>query len=272
MKFSKLIEEFRTIRDYKKETIEQEKVQEILQGGKEQKGIGEGQKVSVFFIEQGKEVYKKLSGKAGYFGKMMEAPHYLVITSKVFPGYLANSGYIMEQMRLKAWELGLGTCWLSIEDPEDIKKVLSIDSDEIVTAFAAIGYPYTGIFKKDISPKSSRLGIEELIYSEHWGKPSTVEELENRALANVFYYARYAPSWGNQQPWRFVLDKDKVILTLYQDQEEDMELDGGIVMLYFQRAANEEGIAGQWHIEDGESLRAPYGIPKEYRILGYFPL
>ncbi|AOT70223.1 nitroreductase family protein [Geosporobacter ferrireducens] len=272
MKFSKLIEDFRTVRDYKKQSVEHEKIEELIHVGKEIKGIAKGRNISVLFLDRGQEIYKQLSGNAGYYGKMIEAPHYLVITSKQFQSYLENSGYVMELLRLKAWELGLGTCWLSVENQEIIKEVLGIESEDVVTAFAAVGYQYKGIFKKDTSPKSSRLGVEELIYSRHWGKPCTIEELENRALVNVFYYARYAPSWGNQQPWRFVLDKDQVTLTVLQEDEESMGLDAGIVMLYFEKAAHEEGINGTWDIEADESLKAVYGIPKEYKVVGTFKL
>lgn len=272
MKFSKLIEDFRTIRDYKKQAVEHEKIEELVHAGKEARGIAKGRNISILFVDQGQEIYQHLSGKAGYYGKMIEAPHYLVITSKKFPGYLENSGYIMELLRLKAWELGLGTCWLSIEDQSAIKEVLGIESEDVVTAFAAVGYQYKGIFKKDTSPKASRLGIEDLIFSGHWGRPSTIEELENRALVNIFYYTRYAPSWGNKQPWRFILDKDQVILTLFCEDGESTELDAGIVMLYFEKAAHEEGISGVWDLEGREDLRAFYGIPKEYKIVGTFKL
>ena len=106
------MEEMRTIRDYKKAPVEKALIQEVLDVGRTARGIAEN--ASVLFIENGKELFDKLSGKAGYFGKMMEAPHYLAVVTKEGPGYLENSGYIMELMRMKAWELGLGTCWLSI--------------------------------------------------------------------------------------------------------------------------------------------------------------
>ena len=93
----------------------------------------------------------KLSGKAGYFGNMMKPSLFSYHVKKV-PGYLENSGYIMELMRMKAWELGLGTCWLNIE----MKKNKNI-TGWLGTAdsFCSYSYPYKGIFKK-IQKWSSR--------------------------------------------------------------------------------------------------------------------
>lgn len=272
MKFSKLVEDMRTIRDYKKDPVNPQVIQEIIDIGKHTEGPAEGKSVSVLFIDNGKEIFEKLSGKAGYFGKMIEAPHYLAITSKAFPGYIENSGYIMEAMRLKAWELGLGTCWLNIQDEEALKAILTIESDDRLTAFVAIGYQYKGIFKKDISPKSDRLGIEELIYLHHWENPCPIEELENRGLANMFYYAKFAPSWGNKQPWRFIVDKDKVLLIVPNKEEASLGLDTGIMMLYLEKAAHEEGMKGSWKMDVVDVNNPSYGIPSDYQLKGYFAI
>ncbi|WZL73496.1 nitroreductase family protein [Clostridiaceae bacterium 35-E11] len=270
MKFSKLVEDMRTIRDYKKEPVNPQIIQEIIDIGKNSQGFVQGRNLSIVFIDNGKEIFEQLSGKAGYFGKMIEAPHYLAITSKVFPGYIENSGYIMESMRLKAWELGLGTCWLNIQDEEALKELLKIESDDKLTAFVAIGHQYKGIFKKDISPKSDRIGIDKLIYLNRWESPCPIEELENRGFANVFYYAKFAPSWGNRQPWRFMIDKDKVLLIVPDQEEASMKLDAGIMMLYFEKAAHEEGIQGNWKMTMGDVEKSTYGIPSGYQLKGYF--
>lgn len=270
MRFIKLVEDMRTVRDFKKDKIDNTKLQEVLEFGNNTKGIIADADISIKFIENGKEIYKQLSGKAGYHGKMIEAPHYIAVLSKLYPYYLENSGYIMEAMRLKAWELGLGSCWLNVEEEEGLKESLNIEKDQVITAFIAIGHPYTGIFKKDTSPKSSRMGIAEMVYIERWGQECTIEYLDERGISNLFYYAKLAPSWGNVQPWRFIIDGEKIYLAI--EKEESKKLDAGIMMLYLEKASHGEGIAGNWTLEKLEELEKTYNIPKEYELIGYYSI
>ncbi|AOY75913.1 nitroreductase family protein [Clostridium formicaceticum] len=270
MKFTNLVEEMKTVRDFKKEAVDKSLIQKVIEAGNRIKGIVEDAKVSIMFIENGKEAYKMLSGKAGYYGKMMEAPHYMAIVTEAYPYAVENSGYIMEWMRLKAWELGLGTCWLNVEDGEDVKKTLGIKEAGVITSFIAIGVPYTGIFKKDTSQKPSRMSIKDLVYLEEWGNPCSIEYLDTRAMTNIFYYTKLAPSWGNKQPWRFIIDRDRVLLIMSKEQQQSMRIDSGIVMLYFQKAAEEEGITGKWELAAGEVMERKYNIPQEYVLIGYY--
>ena len=272
MKFTKIAEEIRTVRDFKKEPVENKKIRELLDIVQNSKGISEGRNSSILFVDNGKELSEKLMGKAGYYGKLIEAPHYLVITTKEFPGFMENSGYMMELLRLEAWEMGLATCWLSIENEAALKDALGIESQDRLTAFCAIGHQYKGVFKNDISPKSGRFGIEEIIYDKKWGTLCSVDLLEQRGFANIFYVTRYAPSWGNKQPWKFILDEDQVLLTIQKDKLINVALDAGIVMLYFEKAAHEEGIAGTWRVETKDLEKTLYAIPEEYEIIGSFKI
>ncbi|AKL94047.1 nitroreductase [Clostridium aceticum] len=270
MKFTNLIEEVKTIREFKKDAVDKKLIQKVIEAGKEIKGLVENTATSVVFIENGKEAYAALSGKVGYYGKMMEAPHYIAVVSGEYPYSMENSGYITEWMRLKAWELGLGTCWLNVEDGEETKKILGITELGTVTSFIAIGVPYTGIFKKDTSGKTARKSIKDLVYLEEWGNPCSIEYLDTRAMTNIFYYTKLAPSWSNQQPWQFIIDRDKVLLVMNKEQQQSMRIDSGIVMLYFQKSAEEEGITGKWELAVGEVMERKYNIPQEYKLIGYY--
>jgi nitroreductase len=79
-----------------------------------------------------------------------------------------------------------------------------------------------------------------------------------------------APSWGNRQPWQFIIDKDRILLTILR--EEAMELDAGIVMLYFEKSAHEEGIPGSWELDIPENMKEVYGIPKDRTLIGYYSI
>lgn len=272
MKFISLVEEMKTVRDYKKEPVDSSLIQKVIEAGNETRGIVKSQGASIVFIKNGKEVYSELSGKAGYYGKMIEAPHYLAIVSKPYPNFQENSGYIMEWIRLKAWEFGLGTCWLSMEDDVELKKILDMEEDKVVTALIAIGHPYSGIFKTDISPKSGRMGIEDIVYLQNWENSCSIEYLDSRGLTNIFYYTKFAPSWGNKQPWRFIIDQEKVFLVVNKEQQKSMKIDAGIVMLYFEKASYEEGIIGRWRLDVEEVMGKRYHIPEDYELIGYYSI
>lgn len=269
MKFTKIIEDIRTIRDFKKEEVPEYIIDEIIMEAGEALLAGIRNDIDIRFIRAGEKFYIDLSGKAGYYGKMIEAPHYILISSKKFEGYIENSAYIMEKIRLKAWNVGLGTCWLTIENEIELLETLQIHKDFTPVALIAIGYQYKGLFKTDTSPKSGRLGMEELVFNKQWGKICTTEMLETRGISNIIYYARLAPSWGNQQPWRFILDDNKIILTIV-DKDKSQHLDAGIVMLYFEKVAHEEGINGKWMLDVSDINK--YIMPEEYKAIGYFEI
>ncbi|WP_129600623.1 nitroreductase family protein [Anaerophilus nitritogenes] len=265
MQFSKLVEDMRSIRDYKNEPVDRNLINQVIQIGEQGKKLKD-EEAYILFLENGEEWCNKLSGKVGYFGNIIEAPHYIVMVSNEFEGFMENTGYIMENMRMKAWELGLGTCWLHIEDEQELKKILNIENR--ITGVIAIGYQYKGIFKKDKSKKSERFGVEELVYNKAWGEEISLEELQQRGFANVLYYAKFAPSWGNQQRWRFIIDQDKIVLVIESNKDEKSNIDAGIMMLYLEKAAYEENIQGNWEIE--YTLKDNYNIPTPYKIVGFY--
>lgn len=272
MKFTSLVEEMKTVRDFKKEPVNNSLIERVLETGNKNKDFVKNPDVSIIFIEKGIEAYDTLSGKAGYYGKMIEAPHYLAVVSKKYPHYRENSGYITEAMRLKAWELQLGTCWLSVEDHGELERYLGLNEDQEVTSIIAIGYPYSGIFKSDISPKSGRKGIEDLVYLNTWGNPCSIQELDSRGMTNIFYYTKFAPSWGNKQPWRFIIHQEKVLLVMNKEQPKSMEVEAGIVMFYFENACKDEGISGKWNLSTEEIMEEEYHIPEDYQLVGYYSM
>lgn len=269
MKYTKIIEEMRTIRDYKKEEVEDNLIDDLITDAKEDMLAGSRDDILITFIKDGHIFYSDLIGKAGYYGKAIEAPHYILISSRQFEGYVENSAYVMENIRLRAWNMGLGTCWLSIEDERELRKVLNIDEEFIPISLMAIGYQYKGVFKTDTSSKSSRYGVEELVYYEQWDNPCSTDILETMGIINILYYARLAPSWGNLQPWRFILDNNKIILVI-RDKEFTQQLDAGIIMLYFEKAALEEGVLGKWKFDITQTDK--YNIPEGYKAISYFEL
>lgn len=296
MKVNKIIKDRRSVREYKEKEVDKHLLKDLLMVLRNKRRLQDDIELDFQLVENGKEVYEKLDGLVGYFGKVIKAPHYFYIVSETKDGYLENSGYFGENVVLKATDLGLGTCWIEVSENETrVKEILNIKKEGDIVGLLAIGYPkneskVSGIFgnrAKSISPLtefgypnidikysdepvSQRKSIEDIVYLKEWGRNTTVEELENRGLADVFYYMRLAPSWGNRQPWRFIIDGGKVVLAVSKDEkvsEKVARIEAGIAMLYFELMSHEMGIPGGWKLEKPEKQ---YNVPEDFFITGYY--
>ena len=86
----------------------------------------------------GPETQSILSGCAGYHNFMIEAPHYLLISSPKMDHYLENAGYIGEDLVMKLTELELESCWITVGDSTETKKRLSLPENMEPCALIAL--------------------------------------------------------------------------------------------------------------------------------------
>lgn len=266
MPFSKFLEERKSIRKYKEREVEKvaldqlksyiDSIQNRVPGG------------TLFkFIDDGKFIYQRLKGKGGYAGVMIKAPHYLGI---VFEDdnelSIIDVGYYVEDIISKASELGLGTCWVSLNNiPDDIKEDFAARYGGKLDFVIAIGYSDEN---KGLQPfsTSSRLAVEEIVFYDEWGNNISMDYLVKRGLDKLFYYVRYAPSGLNRQPWRFIVRKDRVILALKNSNSIETLVDAGIMMYYFEKMIHSIGFKGIWNKLELKDK----GEREEYRMIAEF--
>jgi len=272
MSFLQTIESMKTVRDFRDDPVPPTILKRLINKTQKEKGLLPEASFSVRLIEDGPGFFMLLNGKAGYFGKMIAAPHYVVLFDEKKTGVYENSGYIMEKLRLAAWEEELGTCWISLDEPVDAAPWVVDPVEAPPMALVAIGYPEQGLFRKDVLKKSGRLPLTELVYLDKWGYHCPVEELEVRGMSEIFYYGKLAPSWGNLQPWRFILRNEKIYLTVHIDElEERARIDAGIVMLYIQQAAHDKGFSMSWQLLVSDPvLASEMKLPDTERLTGLF--
>lgn len=300
MRMLKVIEKRKSVREYKEKQISNEVINEL--NGILLKRPEIGKEVDFVYLEDGNKVFDDLNGFAGYNGVMIKAPHYMAILSENKPNYLIEAGYLAEWYSLQMAHRDIGTCWIELSNKnEEAKKMLKIDSDKEIIGILAMGYgktehhvsriydttkggsvsALTDLGYPNIDPSyskgavSGRKAINEIVYMKNWGEHATIEKLEQFGLVEVFYYMRMAPSWGNRQPWKFLISGEKIVLAIeinnpYTDSSDDQyisEIEAGIAMLYFEVAMHSEGMPGHWNLEcDGNAL----DIPKEYFIAGCY--
>jgi nitroreductase len=298
MLMQKVMEKRRSVREYKHKELEAQDL-EILQEIIDQvPTIVSSVQVRFHLVRHGASAFKALTGVAGYNGVMIEAPHYLVILSNAHDHQFKASGYVAEWLVLNLTKHNIGSCWIDTNKQGDqIKNILNLETTDDVVGLLAIGYGAkdvrlsnvfevnggvtvatigsTGYPKMAVNyvpvPVSGRVAIHELVYLNQWGDSLTFDELEQRGLSEVFYYMRLAPSWGNQQPWKFILHKNQILLAVKKEygasDSRITEIDAGIAMLYFETAMHSEGLTGAWSFTELENR---VSIPDAYVLAGVY--
>jgi len=284
MDYKNLIPKIKSVRDYKKDLIKPQILDSIKSFYENERRLVGNIAIEIM-IKDREDVFEQLKGVAGYKENMIDAPHYLIVISNENDYYIENTGYICENIMLKALELGVGSCWITFKDGEEIKRKLGINSDKKVTALIALGYDNNKIkivydnvseynpSKADIriveDNTSHRLDIEEVVYMGQWGNRATADDLSNRGILDGFTYARLAPSTLNRQPWRFIIDDGIVVLAVRNDDcinNYENKIDTGIIMLFFESIIDATLFDVEWNLEKPEK---EYNIPNDYSIVGY---
>ncbi|WP_026894045.1 nitroreductase family protein [Clostridiisalibacter paucivorans] len=269
MLLTKFLEGRRSTRKFKKEVVDKDILDQLMYYGKKiEEEYGED-RVEFKLFEEGNKVYSSLKGLGGYAGVMIESPHYIGLQiDDRDKETVMRAAYSMEELSTKAEELKLGTCWVNLmEVSEQVKTELLEDKNKKIDYLLAIGYPkeQSKIFKST----SSRLSIKDIVFYQEWGNVIDMDLLEQRGLNDLFYYVRYAPSNKNNQPWRFILKNDKVVLAVVNPDNVENFTDMGIVMYYFTEMAKAIGVNNRWNILDCNKEAAgdiEYCIVGEYNI------
>lgn len=299
MKMLKVVEKRKSVREYKMSDLDEKTLEKVVNLTKDMPVIDETVGVEFRLLIDGQKLSKELEGISGYYGKMIAAPHYFAVYADSNIQSYKYAGYVGEWVILNSGKLDLGTCWIEAGDSAKAKEVVGYKTDKELVAFIAIGWPshdtnLSAIYSTaDINSASSltdrgypnvkvglgnekespRMAITEFVYLKEWDQPLTYEELEQRGLAEAFYYMRLAPSWGNRQPWRFILDGERIVLAVKNEEklnEQVANIDAGIAMLYFEVAMHDLGIAGSWKlsVENEENHK----IPSDYFVVGYYSM
>lgn len=284
MEYKDIISRIKSVRDYKDEAVSPEIINQLKDYYIEGKRLLQDIEIEVK-VRNKEEVYENLKNIAGYNELMIEAPHYLIFLSEDKKHYLENVGYAAQNVMLKAFELEVGSCWITIKDGEEIKEKLNIKTDKKLVALIAIGYddnknkvlyentseynPSHANIKIVEDNVTERMRVSDMVYLKKWGENVDSDELARLGLLEAFFYARLAPSTKNRQPWRFIYDDGTVVLALKKEEnvnEYEQKIDTGIVMLYFKLIVDSTLFNLEWKFGKPEKK---YEIPSDYEIVAY---
>lgn len=288
MDYKALISNRKSVREFKESTIDGNLLAELEKFSSTCKKLVPEIEVEVKFFDNLKDdISNKLQNIAGYKGNMIKAPNYILLLSDEKENYIENAGYIGESIVLKATELEIDSCWITFEKGETVLNTLGINTNKKLAAIIGLGYEDPSNKKKVINQTktgesyslsnmeiidndtSTRLGVEDIVYIDEWGKNIDAETLAERALLDAFNYARMAPSTLNRQPWRFIVDGGRVILAVRNDEYTntyESKIDAGIVMLFFELIVRTTLFDTSWTLETADKK---YNIPSDYKYIGY---
>lgn len=255
MNYEKIMSELKTVREFKKSKgVNEEGILELIRDAKNTKAIF-NQDISFLYYENGENFFSKYDGQIGYGGKLIQAPSYVAIIGPNTKEARIDSGYKAEIFRFFLEEKGLSSCWISTIEDVDYNKAMELNEGSQLLGVIGIGTEYSGIFKKNTDKTSSRKGIADLVSKNNWDTEMSWEELDTLGLSEVFYLAKLAPSWGNIQPWSYLVKGNSIYLAVENDSKYDIEK--GIAALYLEKACESKGFSPKIDVEIKEEIGAP---------------
>lgn len=175
----------KSIRKYKKESIEGDKLEIIKDFIEKLVPLNENIKTEIDILTA--EEIKVLLP--------IKSPHYITFYSEAKEDYLPNAGFMLQQMDLFLSSKGMGTCWLGLGFPK--KEAGSRNGLNFVITMA-LGYADEPLYREDIS-EFKRSALNEI---------SSITDLDE-----LLTPVRLAPSASNTQPWYFTGSADKIIIS-----------------------------------------------------------
>ena len=148
MKFSELIRKRYSVRAYRPDPVEDEKLQQVLEAARLAPTAANRQPFRLLIIPTaGREAELQRIYKRSWF---VQAPLVLCACALPAEGWVRMDGkpYVdvdvtiaMDHLILAATDLGLGTCWIAAFDPVAAREVLELPEGVEPIVFTPLGYP-----------------------------------------------------------------------------------------------------------------------------------
>lgn len=189
MKLYDVIECRQSIRNFQMKTLEDEVLEKIFFYQKKMRNLYPNITCEIEIHDAMGESWKK---KKSLF--QVKAPYYMSLYSSAEQGYLLNAGYVMEELALYLNTLGIGTCYQGVMKVSEGKKE---GLEEVLVM--ALGYPSRYLYREPGTAKRIELR-KECVFKE---EPS-------KEVLTILRAANLAPSSRNNQPWKFVVYKNRI--------------------------------------------------------------
>jgi len=170
MEYSQLISARYSVRAYRPDPVEDEKLQTVLEAGRLAPTAANRQpfRIIVMHTAGREEEIGKIYGRPWF----VQAPLVLgvcVISSMAwvresdrFNARMIDAAIVTDHMILAAANLGLGTCWVAAFNPQAARSVMQLPEEAEPVIFTPLGYP------DDQPGEKVRKPLDELVRYENW--------------------------------------------------------------------------------------------------------
>ncbi len=257
-----------SIRNYRNESASAEELGQVLRAGQTAESLTGAE--MQFHLRSDEQLGREVKGVLGDYGRLIHAPHYIVLAARETGGYLIDAGFRFEQMILEATRRELGTCWIGGMFKEgSMRLALNLGNDWRVVALTPIGQiAEQGVIQRTVRVvvrSSTRKPADQIFFWGRHGTPLPANVLDHKRIGRILEATRWAPSWHNKQPWKFILMGKEVLV--YKEARQMREgkdyhlLDCGIAMAHLHLAAKALDMRGRWEIARFEIPGAPDAEP-----------
>lgn len=169
-------------------------------------------------------------------------------------------GYSFEKVVLYAESIGIGTTWIAgTMTRAAFEKAIGLGDDEVMPCVSPLGYPAKKMSVRETMMRAgikadTRLGFSELFFDGSFDKPLASENAGE--IKQALELLRLSPSAVNKQPWRAVIDGDRV--HFYEKHSrgyvtngwDTQKIDMGIALYHFICGIEEIGRKAELLIDD----------------------
>lgn len=194
-----------------------------------------------------KEFDLKGEYKPSTYGVIKDATDFFLLGIADDEASALTAGFRFEQVVLRAWELGLGTCWIAATfKGSEFDRGESWPDGETLRIICPVGVAV----KQSLMEKMTRLTLgsknrkpfDELFFDGDFKTPLSPDSRYGLALQMM----RLAPSSTNSQPWRALVAADTVHF-YYKPKSGASVLDCGIGLCHFFLTEQYQKHEGEFH-------------------------
>ncbi len=192
----------KTVERFRNDKIKAEDLEKIRNNYNNIQGLFDSIRTEMILLDntEGKHVRGGLLGRA--------APYYLVFYTEKAPRNLMNIGSLMQQMALYICTRGYGSGYVTkLRIPEKLKKRGNLE----YAGMLEFGYAKGDYIRN--KAEVDRLPMNELCI---------ISEQPRQWVRQLLEAARYAPSYLNDQPWRFLVNSDRIHILSKKHKSEQM--------------------------------------------------
>ena len=209
---------------------------------------------------------KKFNLKEGYkpstYGMIKGAEDFFLLGIGSDEASAITTGYRFEQVVLRAWQLGLGTCWIAATfKGSDFDKDIEWPDGEELKVISPVGKAEKPSMKEKLTRltlgSKNRKPFNDLFFYHDFKTPVPVDNQFREALEML----RLAPSSTNSQPWRTLVVGETVHF-YYKPKSPASILDTGIGICHFHET--EKFYSQEGHFSKVSDAPAP---PENWKYL-----